>query len=227
MKLMIGIPAFNEQQTIGNVIKSIPGRLKGVHSIDIVIVDDGSTDSTVSIAKKYGVSIILHHLINRGLGGALKTLFTFARQKHFDILVTIDADGQHEGKDIPRIIKPIISKRSDVVIGSRWRNSDTHHIMRRIINQLANVLTYFLFGIWCTDTQSGFRAFDRKAIKSIILQSDGMEVSSEFFKEIYRNKLELSEIPIVPIYTEYSRKKGQRITNSPSVLFQLAMKFLR
>lgn len=226
MRLLIGIPAFNEEKTIQEVIKSTPKSIDGIRKINILVVDDGSEDATARIAHKAG-AIVLRHLINRGLGGALKSIFDYAKRGNYDILVTYDADGQHKGSDIRELIQPIIQNKEDVVIGTRWKDRGNSPLSRFIVNYFANVITYLLFEIWSTDTQSGFRVFNKQAIQKIHIHSDGMEVSSEFFKEIYRNKLHFSEIPISTIYTDYSKSKGQKLDNAPEVLLKLLIRFLK
>ncbi len=226
MKLLIGIPAYNEEQMLGNVIASIPSKIKGFEKVDIMIVDDGSTDGTKHIAQNKG-ALVLSHIINRGLGGALKTIFTYALQNQYDALVTFDADGQHVGEDLVKLVQPIIDGKKDVVIGTRWKYKAKYPFSRYLVNQCANLITWFLFGIYTSDSQSGLRAFNRVAIEKIQITSDGMEVSSEFFKEIKTHNLRLGEVPISPIYTDYSKKKGQRLDNGPEVLFRLLIKFLR
>lgn len=198
MKILVVVPAFNEVHSIGEVIKD----LKHYEIKNIVVVDDGSVDGTLQQAKKNGAQI-LRHVVNRGLGAALGTGFAHARQKDIDILVTFDADGQHEAKEIKNLVAPIISGESDVVIGSRLLGRKDMPLDRRILNFLSNVLTFFLFGVWTTDSQSGFRAFNRRAINCISIKTDRMEVSSEFFKEIRDNRLRFLEIPIKAIYTAY------------------------
>lgn len=226
MKLLVGIPAYNEEPVIGNVIRSIPKKLVGINKIDIFVVDDGSGDSTFEKALEAG-AIAVKHILNRGLGGALKTIFSFARSECYDILVTIDADGQHSPSDISKLIKPIIDGKKDITIGSRWKLSKNVPLSRRMINKLANIITYLIFCIWTSDSQSGLRAMNRKAIDRVNLQSDGMEVSSEFFREIYTNKLRFQEVPITAMYTSYSQAKGQKLTNAPNVFFHLFMRLLR
>ena len=184
------------------------------------MIDDGSVDNTYKIAKKIHVKV-LKHLLNRGLGAALATGFEYAKKHKYEIVVTFDADGQHKASDIKRIIVPIIEGKGDVVIGSRVLEYRQMPILRRLINLLSNLATYILFGIWTTDSQSGLRAFSSKALKLIKLKSERMEVSSEIFKEIGRNKLRLKEIPIKPIYTQYSLNKGQRISNATNVIWKL------
>lgn len=226
MKLLIGIPAYNEGKVIGNVIKSLTKSALNRNNTDILVVDDGSTDSTFTEAEKQGV-ITLKHILNRGLGGSLKTIISYAKYKNYDILVTFDADGQHDPSDIPKLIEPIIKGEKDVVIGSRWRLSKNVPLSRLIINKFANLITYFLFSFWTSDSQSGLRALNKKALSQINLQSDGMEVSSEFFREIFINKLRFQEVPITVRYTSYSQAKGQKLSNAPNVFFHLFMRLLR
>lgn len=226
MKLLIGIPAYNEEKTIGDVIKLIPKNICGLKNIVIVVVDDCSSDKTSSIVTSMGITV-LPHLINRGLGGALKTIFSYACLYKFDILATLDADGQHDPIELTKLIKPIIEKEADVVIGIRRFLFGKVPVSRIFINKIANLITYFFFGIYSSDTQSGFRIFNQKAINSIHLQTDGMEVSSEIFREIAKNKLKFTEIPIKTIYTVYSKKKGQKLSNAPNVFIQLLIRLLR
>lgn len=226
MKLLIGIPAYNEQTLISQVIKSLPKKLTGVERTDVLVVDDGSIDTTALKAEAAG-AIVLKHILNRGLGGALKTIFSYAQNEDYDILVTFDADGQHNANDIQELIEPIIKQEEDVIIGSRWKLSKNIPLSRLIVNKFANIITFLLFSVWTSDSQSGLRAFNKKAIKLINLQSDGMEVSSEFFREIYINKLKFQEIPVEIRYTGYSQSKGQKLTNAPNVFFHLFMRLLR
>jgi len=226
MKILIGIPAYNEEQTVSSVIKSIPKKIDKINKIDIVVVNDGSKDATARVAES-SKATILNHIINRGLGGALKTIFAYGKLLNYDIIVTFDADGQHDSRDLSCLIRPIVENKTDVVIGTRWKKNKNVPFSRLIVNKIANIITFLLFGVWSTDSQSGFRAFGKKAIQLINLQSDGMEVSSEFFREIFRNKLRYTEVPINTIYTNYSKSKGQKLSNAPNVFFQLLLKLLR
>ncbi|KKS98629.1 MAG: family 2 glycosyl transferase [Candidatus Gottesmanbacteria bacterium GW2011_GWA2_43_14] len=226
MKLLVAIPAFNEEKMIAQVIKSIPGKIAGIKKRDILVVDDGSTDRTFEKAQKHG-AIVVRHIINRGLGGAIKTAMDFARREGYQILITIDADGQHEPGSIPLFIKKVIDSHKDVVVGSRWLKAGSAPRTRIIVNKLANLLTYFFYGINTSDSQSGYRAFGPKALDRVRLQADGMEVSSEVFREIAKNRLSYAEIPIRVIYTEYSKAKGQRITNAPKIILQLLVRLFK
>jgi glycosyltransferase involved in cell wall biosynthesis len=226
MKLLIGIPAYNESKMIGEVIRAIPKYIDKVGRPSVVVVDDGSLDSTGREAEKVGV-LVITHVINRGLGGAIKTIFRYAKKYNYDILVTLDSDGQHDPSEISKLARPILDKKADVVIGTRWQNNSHFPLSRMLINFMANIITFLTYGIWSTDSQSGMRAFGKKAIKKIRLQTDGMEVSSEIFREIFIHKLHFIEKPIHVIYTEYSMSKGQRLSNAPNVFFQLLFRLLR
>jgi glycosyltransferase involved in cell wall biosynthesis len=203
MKIIVVIPAFNEERTIGQVIRSVKQYVP-----DIIVVNDGSEDKTGVIAKNEGASVYVH-IINRGLGGALGTGITAALQQGADIIVTFDADGQHKAEDIPNLIRSLQNGESDIVIGSRMFNHDGMPFFRKIYNIFGNFLTYFVFGIHVSDSQSGLRAFSRKTASLMKLKANRMEVSSEIIREIKVNRLKFKEIPIKPIYTDYSLSKGQ------------------
>lgn len=226
-KLVIVIPAFNEEPTVGATIRSVQEQLAIPPLSDIpseiIVVDDGSRDRTYREARQRGV-IIVRHAVNLGLGAALGTGFKAALLRDATIAVTLDADGQHEPQDIPRLIEPILQNEVEVVIGSRLLNPEGMPLDRRIINWAANLFTFLLFGTWTTDSQSGLRALSRKALEQIEIRTSRMEVSSEIIAEVGRLRLRLAEIPIRPIYTEYSRGKGQSNLNSVSVLAKLLLR---
>ena len=226
VKAVIIVPAFNESRVIFEVLKSLPRRLEGVSSVDIVVIDDGSSDTTFKEAQRANVTIVTH-LLNRGLGAAIKTGLSWARKQNADIVVTFDADGQHNPGDIPNLIKPIILKKADLVIGSRFSSKQRIPTDRLFINWLANLVTFILYGVYCSDSQSGMRAFSQKAIKVIDFKADRMEFSSEILLEAKRNNLKISEVPIKAIYTDYSRLKGQRNLNAFPVFARFLVKLLR
>lgn len=206
MKTYIVVPAFNEEKTIVSVIKG----LKKEGCNNIIVVDDCSKDATYRLASKEKV-ILLHHSLNRGLGGALGTGIKAALEEGADIIVTFDADGQHNPKDIKKLIDLIKKGKAEAVIGSRLLDKAGMPWYRILQNFIGNVITFVLFGIWTTDSQSGLRAFSRKAAQKIRIKTNRMEVSSEIIGEIRRNKLKFREVPIKAIYTEYSLSKGQSL----------------
>jgi UDP-N-acetylglucosamine---dolichyl-phosphate N-acetylglucosaminyltransferase len=227
-KLLIILPAYNEASIIAKVLQKIKKEASKIHNIrfKIVVVDDGSRDDTSKIAKKEKV-LVLRHFLNRGLGAALKTGLTYAKKHDFDFALTMDSDGQHEPKDIKKALMLLLKNQADVVIGSRMLGQHGMPLDRKIINFLSSLVTYFFFQIWTTDSQSGFRAFNQRALKLIKLKTQGMEVSSEFFSEIKINNLYLKEIPIKVIYSKYSKAKGQSNLNSLPIITKLFYRVFR
>jgi glycosyltransferase involved in cell wall biosynthesis len=221
MKTVIVMPAFNEEKVISKVIAG----LKANGFENIIVVDDGSQDKTSDTADSAGAMVFRHNL-NRGLGGALGTGIKAALREDADIIVTFDSDGQHDPREVQKVIAPIASGRADAVIGSRLLKPKGMPLLRRVGNFGLNLITYGLFGIWTTDSQSGFRAFSRKAAEKIQINSNRMEVSSELIKEIGRNKLRFKEVPIRAIYTEYSIQHGQSNMNGFKIVAKLLLKKL-
>lgn len=219
--IFIVIPAFNEEKTIAGVIRGI--RKEGYKNI--IIVDDGSTDNTSLIAKKENV-LLYRHPLNRGLGGALGTGIKAALENNAKIIITMDADGQHNPKEIKNLVLPILKNEADFVIGSRLLKPEGMPVVRRIGNFGLNIITLILFGVWTTDSQSGFRAMSAMAAGKIEIRTNRMEVSSEFFTEIRRNRLRLKEVPIRAVYTRYSMEKGQSSLNAFKILFKLILRRL-
>lgn len=223
--IVVIIPAFNEAGVIKETIRGVFSVLPK-HST-ILVVDDGSTDQTGEIAYR-SKAFVVRHPINRGLGGALGTGLCWAKMHGFNYAVTFDADGQHDPFDLKKILKPILSETTDVVIGSRVIHGwSMIPFDRKLIITASNLLTWCLFGIFTTDSLSGLRAFNRKAIRQIQIKTDRMEVSNEFFCEIKRNKLRIKEIPIRVMYTDYSRSKGQKNTNALDVGSKLLLRLFR
>lgn len=202
--IFIVIPAFNEEKVIADVINEI----KNAGHVRVIVVDDGSTDSTFNKAKNAG-AFTYRHKINRGKGAAVKTGIEASKLMGADIAVTMDGDGQHNPADIKKMVEKI-NQGYDVVLGTRLRNRERMPKMRVFYNYLGNLLTWYLHGLWVTDSQSGFRAYSRKALYLIDTKSDRYEYDSEIIREIYRNKLRFNEVPIEVRYTEYSMSKAEK-----------------
>lgn len=224
-KLAIIIPAFNEASVIANTIHGIKKSL-GNSSYNIIVVNDGSRDDTAAVAVRYADYVITHRR-NCGLGAAISTGLEFARREGYHQLVTFDADGQHDPTDIPKALSQL-DLGYDVVVGSRFIG--THSgltLMRRLILYLSNLITFLFFGVSTTDSQSGFRALNRTAIEKLKLESNRMEVASEFFGQIKRAGLKLGEVGIHIRYTEYSKGKGQSNLNGLKILVKLLYQIIR
>jgi glycosyltransferase involved in cell wall biosynthesis len=204
LQVFVVVPAFNEECTIRSVIHG----LRRCGFPQVLVVDDGSTDQTAIQARLAGAEVV-SHLLNRGLGAALGTGIAAALRRGAQIIITCDADGQHDPGDALRALAPVLQGDADVVIGSRLLGAGHMPWRRRVANGIANVVTLLLFGIWTTDSQSGLRVFSREAARRIEWTSDGMEVSSEIAGEIARHRLRRAEVPITSIYTDYSLSKGQ------------------
>lgn len=224
-KLLVVIPAFNEEKMIGKVISAIPQKIVGIKKTQILVVNDGSEDKTEKEVLKFNNVFVVDHLLNRGVGASWLTGFSYAKKFGFDIILTMDADGQHNPSEIPRLIRPILSGSADVVLGSRLKFG----VMppdRRVLNLIANFYTYLLFGIYVSDSQSGFRAYSRKAFSQIDVSSSRMEAASEILAEVAKKKLKLREVAVTSIYTKYSREKGQKNLNAINIGAKLFLRFL-
>lgn len=226
MKVAIVIPAFNEAAVILSVLKSIPKKIAGVSKLVTIVVNDGSTDQTAREAAK-AKAILLTHSLNRGVGAATKTGMDYAARVDADIVVTFDADGQHKSGDIEKVIAPIIRKKADLVIGSRLLKIQKMPVDRFLINWFANLITFFLFGVFSTDSQSGLRAFSKKAANLVNFKGERMDFSSEILLEAKKHNLKVVEVPITAIYTNYSRSKGQKNINALPTLLRLTVKLFR
>jgi len=187
------IPAYNEENHIADVIK------KSLLYVDqVVVCDDGSTDDTAKIAKSAGAIVISQS--NQGYGAAISTLFDYARRNNAKIMVTLDSDGQHNPEQIPLLLDAIITHGVDVSVGSRFLGDTEASGYRKagikIITSAANYGT----NLKISDSQSGFRAYSRKAISTIHPTEQGMSVSTEILLKISNKGLSLAEVPISIIY---------------------------
>ena len=224
MKIFVVVPAYNEEKTIAKVMEDLFEM-----GYEIIVVDDGSSDDTYNIVsriikeKKHG--IIYRHLLNRGLGAALRTGIEAALIEDPDVIVTFDADGQHDPQDILSVSKPIINGDADVVIGER--NFKQMPSSKKFGNEVMNFITMIFYGIKVKDSQSGLRAFNRKAAETIIINARDYGVSSEIIGEVKRHDLKLVEIPIKTIYTDYSRTKGTNTSEGLKILAKLIMNILK
>ena len=228
VKTVIILPAFNESVVIYKVLKSLPTKIHNISKIEYLVVDDGSTDDTFGEILKLKSEVkIVRHILNRGLGAAIKTGMAWAKSVNADVVVTFDSDGQHDPGDLDSIIKPIVNKKADIVIGSRFFKKQYIPPDRIFLNWFANFATFILYGVYSTDSQSGLRAFSKKALGLIDFKADRMEFSSEILLEAKRNNLKIVEVPIKAIYTEYSRKKGQKNINAIPIFARFLVKLLR
>jgi len=168
MKLVVQIPCYNEEKTLGKVLVEIPKKIKGIDRIEIQIIDDGSTDKTIEVAKKFGVDRIIRHKINKGLGISFADGVEVALKAGADILVNTDGDNQYPGKYIADLVKPIITDGAEVVIGDR-QTAEIKHFSnkKKFLQKLGSAVVRYLSGTEVPDAVSGFRAYSREALLEI------------------------------------------------------------
>jgi len=196
-KILVAMPAYNEERYIGSVI------LKAQQYADeVIVVDDGSTDGTSKIARLAGATVIRHEE-NRGYGAAIQSLLAEAKKKNPDILIVLDADSQHNPEDIPPLIKPIL-EGFDLVIGSREQQRGKIPPYRRIGLRVLSYFSGMLSRKKLSDSESGFRVFSRKALTVLELRESGMAVSAETIANAAEKGLKITEVPISIIYTKDS-----------------------
>jgi len=210
------LPAYNEERSIAGMVL---GCQKFVDRV--VIVDDGSSDATAEIALRMGAKVVRHEK-NGGYGAALRTCFETARTMDADRMVTIDSDGQHDPADIPKLLESL-SKGADLVIGSRFCNGHGKNIpaYRRIGMKVLDAATNTAGGTKISDTQSGFRAYGKRAIDRIRIDADGMSAGSEILLQIKENNLKVEEVEILCSYDVERASTENPVRHGMRVLFNL------
>jgi glycosyltransferase involved in cell wall biosynthesis len=203
--LFVVIAAYNEERAIASVVSELRADYPNV-----VVVDDGSRDRTWAEARDAG-AIVLRHLVNRGQGAALQTGISYALRAGAEIIVTFDADGQHQPCDIPALCAPIVAGEAEVCLGSRFLgHAQSMPLGRRVMLFGAVVFTRVTSGMKLSDTHNGLRAFSRRAASILDIQLDRMAHASELIDQVRSSGLAYREIPVHIRYTEYSLAKGQR-----------------
>jgi glycosyltransferase involved in cell wall biosynthesis len=190
MKITVGIPAYNEEKNIAKIIVE----LKKVAD-QIIVCNDGSTDSTSIIAESLG-AIVIKHPKNLGYGSAIRSIFLKAREINAEILVTIDADGQHKIEDIKKVIKPVVDGQADISIGSRFlEEGDNSPKYRKLGIKIITKVTNSSLSEKITDAQSGFRAYNNKVLQSLTPSDSGMGISTEILIKSSSLGLKIAEVP--------------------------------
>jgi len=220
MKITVGIPAYNEEENIAKIISQIKDVTQS-----IIVCDDHSTDDTNKIAKALGADVVTHPK-NMGYGSAIKSIFAKAKEIDSDVLVTMDADGQHRIEDLKKILEPILSGTVDVCIGSRFLGKNVENVpsYRKVGIKVLTKLTNVSLKESITDSQSGFRAYAKKAISEIIPTESGMAISNEILLKASSLNLRIGEVPIVVLYD------GDTSTHNPvshgTSVFVSTLKFI-
>ncbi|RAP48768.1 MAG: glycosyl hydrolase [Methanosphaera sp. rholeuAM6] len=208
------LPAYNEEVAIASMIL-----LSSQYATEVIVIDDGSTDRTKQISELAGATV-LSHKTNKGKGVALKTGFDYA--KDFDIIVTIDADGQHNPSEIPLLIEPIANDEADLVNGSRYINGHETSTpkYRRIGQTVLDTATNIAAGVIITDSQSGFRAFSSKCFKYFNFNPEGFGIESDMLIEAANNNLRILEVEITVRY-DVNTTTANPVIQGVSVLLRI------
>lgn len=217
MRVFVVIPAYNEEKNIGPVVRDI---FSLYPDFKIVVVDDGSNDSTTKTARDCGICV-LEHIVNRGQGAALKTGTDYVLSQGAEIIVHFDADGQFNPQEIEKIIEPIQKGECEIVLGSRFlKNNKIPWSKRHLLLPAARLVNFFFTGLWLSDAHNGFRAFSRQAAELIKINQDKMAHNSEIVYQIKKNNLVFREIPITIYYHKYGQGIGGGVKIIKDLLFQ-------
>lgn len=204
MRLLLAIPCLNEEDTICDVVSSVPSFIAGVTQVDIVVVDDGSTDSTIKNAEKAGAKVIAHSR-NLGVGKAFQTAVSYAVENQYDLMVNIDGDKQFSPEDIPKLVGPVISKQADMATASRFINAEITPGNMPKVKLLGNKLMSYLISKLVRkkyhDVSCGFRCYSREALLQMNLHG-AFTYTQETFLDFAVKRLSIIEIPVEVQYFE-------------------------
>src|SRR5438067_1417358 len=216
-RIWVVISAYNEAQVIARVVTGVSQR-----NYRVVVVDDGSRDATGPVAAKAGATV-LRHPVNLGQGAALQTGIEYALGRDADHIVTFDADGQHRAEDIAGLIDALTTHGADFALGSRFLGASIDlPRARRMLLKAATWFTRASTGLRLTDTHNGLRAMTRRGASRIALRQNRMAHASELLGQIAQSGLGYVEVPVTIEYSAYSLAKGQKLSDSISILVDLS-----
>jgi glycosyltransferase involved in cell wall biosynthesis len=197
MKLLVMIPCFNEEQTLPLVIKSIPPKIQGITTIETLIVDDGSTDKTVQVAKQLGVTHVIHHSSNKGLAKSFETGLQACLAHGADIIVNTDGDNQYPQQEIPRLIEPILEGTAEIVIADRQTGLIDHFSLdKKILQKFGSWVVQLLSGIKVPDAVSGFRAYSAEAARQLNIVTEFSYVI-ETIIQASKKRIKIASVKVV------------------------------
>jgi glycosyltransferase involved in cell wall biosynthesis len=217
--IFVVIPAFNESSAIRAVVQDVLS-----HGYTPVIVDDGSSEDIFSPVRDLPVWY-LQHPVNLGQGAALQTGIEFAVEKGAELIVSFDADGQHQAKDIALLTETIRKEGADIVLGSRFMKGAGHNMSskRKFLLQLARYINFFFTGLLLTDAHNGLRVLTSLAAGKLPITENGMSHATELLSSIRKKQLKYKEAPVTVVYTDYSRQKGQTLWSGFRIFFDILL----
>jgi len=196
MKLIIQIPCYNEADSLPETLVALPRQIDGIDSIEILVIDDGSGDNTSDVARRFGVHHIVRHRTNRGLAAAFQSGINKALAEGADIIVNTDADNQYEGRDICKLVAPVLAGEADIVVGDRGVRDNAHFgPMKRLLQRMGSATVKRLSNTQITDAVSGFRAISRAAAQKINITSS-FSYTTEMLIQAGRKRMAIVSVPI-------------------------------
>jgi glycosyltransferase involved in cell wall biosynthesis len=198
VKILIVIPAFNESENLGKLLKKISSFIP---LKDVLVVDDGSRDKTANLAKNAGTEVVSFSN-NQGKGSALRAGFNFAIKRGYNAVITMDADGQHNPAELPKFLEQFKKSGADLIIGTREQNVSEMPLLRYLTNKTTSLVTSILTGVRVNDSQSGYRLIKRNLLEKVNLKTSRFQMETEIIVKAAMAGFKIGEIPIETIYFE-------------------------
>ena len=223
-KLIIQIPCLNEAESLPATIAKLPRQIPGVDTIELLIIDDGSSDDTAGVAGRWGVHHIVTHRRNQGLAAAFQNGVRRALAEGADIIVNTDADGQYEGEDIAKLVTPVLEGRADIVVGDRGVADNAHFgSIKRRLQRLGSFAVRKLSGTQINDAVSGFRAFSREAAQRMTITTE-FSYTTDMLIQAGRKRMAVIG---VPIRTHKTMRPSRLFSSIPSFLMNQGVTMAR
>jgi len=224
MNLFIQIPSFNEEGTIGLVLRELPREIEGFETVKFLLIDDGSTDNTVDVALKNGVDYVVQHTTNKGLASSFMSGLDACLEHGADVIVNTDADNQYSAKDIPLLVAPILKGEADMVIGERpIENIEHFSFLKKQLQKLGSWIVRVVSNTDIPDAPSGFRAFSKMAAQNLIVFNDYTYTLETIIQAGRRN----FAIKSVPINVNPDLRPSRLVKSIPTYLKRSATTIIR
>lgn len=224
MKLFVQIPCLNEAETLPLVLKSIPKHIPGIDTVEVLVIDDGSTDDTVAVARELGVTHFVHHTRNQGLGQSFQDGVEYALEHDADIVVNTDGDNQYPQDQIANLVQPILNGRADIVIADRQTHKIEHFSpMKKWLQRVGSRVVNFAAGTNLPDAASGFRAYSRESL----IKLNTITRFSYTMETIIQAGNKRLAITSVPIDTNPKTRESRLFKSTPEHVFKSAVAIIR